>query len=230
MHSKVIEGRALELKTQFRVTGGEMYMFFIKSFLGYHRDVISYHPDKYEFKVFDSAAEMHHAIVEKDDGYNKGHTVSGKCRVVAGYTYEWVSKGQFRDGPDYDIVLDSGEYKAKWNLRCKQVGANYSWLNDPMSVNEVGCIHTCQGLDMNYCGVIIGKDLQFRDGKLLFCKEEIAHSDQNSGIRSAEDDVAEKLIRNTYHVLLTRGMLGTYVYCEDDGLRDYLKGILKDQG
>ena len=226
MRSKVIESSALELKTQFRVTGGEQYISFIKSFLGYNSDITHYHPDKYEFKLFDSAAAMHQAIREKDEQYNQNHTVSGKCRVVAGYTYEWVSKSQYRDGEDYDIILDSGEYRAKWNLRCKQVGNRYSWLNDPESVNEVGCIHTCQGLDMNYCGVIIGKDLQYRDGKLLFCQERIAKSDKNSGIRKADKKTAEKLIRNTYHVLLTRGMLGTFVYCEDKGLREYLRGML----
>ena len=80
---------------------------------------------------------------------------------------------------------------------------------------------------MNYCGVIIGKDIQYKDNKIKFCKEQIAHSDRNSGIRTSEDEVAEKLIRNTYYVLLTRGMLGTYVYCEDDGLREYLKGMLR---
>ena len=79
---------------------------------------------------------------------------------------------------------------------------------------------------MNYCGVIIGKDLQYRDGKLLFCQERIAKSDRNSGIRKADKKTAERLIRNTYHVLLTRGMLGTFVYCEDKGLREYLRGML----
>ena len=85
MHSKLIEGTDLELKTQFRVTGGEQYISFIKSFLGYNDNITSYFPDKYEFKVFDSALEMHRAIIEKDDLFNCGHTVSGKCRVVAGY-------------------------------------------------------------------------------------------------------------------------------------------------
>lgn len=226
LHSKVIEGTELELKTQFRVTGGEMYMSFIKSFLGYNREISRYHPDKYEFRVFDKATDMRNAILEKDDLYNQGHTVSGKCRMVAGYTYEWVSKGKYRDGFDYDIVLDDGEFEAKWNLRCNEVGTDYSWLNDPDSAMEVGCIHTCQGLDMNYCGVIIGRDLQYRNGKLLYCKEQIAKSDKNSGIRKADDETAAKLIRNTYYVLLTRGMLGTYVYCEDEGLREYLKGML----
>ena len=228
MHSKVIEGKQLELKTQFRVTGGEQYLSFIKSFLGYNDEIISYRPDKYEFKVFDSALDMHRAILKKDDLYNNNHTVSGKCRVVAGYTYEWQSKNQNRNGPDYDIILDSGNYKAKWNLRCKEVGPKYSWLNDPNSIREVGCIHTCQGLDLNYCGVIIGKDLQYSDGKLLYCQNRIAKSDRNSGIRKADPETAQRLIRNTYYVLLTRGMLGTYVYCEDEGLRDYLKGMLRE--
>ena len=227
LHSKVIEKKELELKTQFRVVGGEDYISFIKSFLGYNQDVSSFKPDKYEFKVFDSAVEMRKAIREKDDLYNEGHTVSGKCRMVAGYTYEWVSKEQYRDSFSYDIVLDGGEFEAKWNLRCSEVGSRYSWLNDPDSVEEVGCIHTCQGLDMNYCGVIIGKDLQYRDGELVFCKDEIARSDKNSGIRRAEDSTAASLIRNTYYVLLTRGMLGTYVYCEDEGLREHLKSMLR---
>ena len=226
MHSKVIEGKELELKTQFRVTGGETYISFIKSFLGYDQDITSYHPDKYEFKIFDSAVEMQKAIRDKDDLFNQNRRVSGKCRMVAGYTYEWVSKGQYRDGEDYDIVLDGGTFKAKWNLRCNQVGTNYSWLNDPDSVDEVGCIHTCQGLDLNYCGVIIGKDLQYKDGKLLYCKDKIARSDRNSGIRRSDDETAARLIRNTYHVLLTRGMLGTYVYCEDEGLREHLKEMV----
>ena len=169
---------------------------------------------------------MQKAVREKDDLFNQNRTVSGKCRMVAGYTYEWVSKGQYRDGPDYDIVLDEGTFKAKWNLRCSQVGNNYSWLNDPESVDEVGCIHTCQGLDLNYCGVIIGKDLQYRDGKLLYCKDQIARSDRNSGIRRSDDETAARLIRNTYHVLQTRGMLGTYVYCEDEGLREHLKEMI----
>lgn len=227
MHSKVIEGKELELKTQFRVTGGEQYISFIKSFLGYDQDISSYHPDKYDFQVFDTASEMHKAIIEKDNEYNNYHTVSGKCRVVAGYTYEWVSVKQYRDGPDYDIILDSGKYKAKWNLRCEKVGNNYSWLNDTDSVNEVGCIHTCQGLDMNYCGVIIGKDLQYHDGKIMYCQEMIAKTDRNSGIRKADKKTAARLIRNTYYVLLTRGMLGTYVYCEDEGLREHLKKMLR---
>ncbi len=229
MHSKVIEGDDLVLKSQFRITGGESYVSFIKSMLGYNNNTTSYKPEKYDFRVFDSAKEMQRAIAEKDALYNNNQTVSGKCRLVAGYTYEWNSKGQFRDGPDFDVVLDSGDFEAKWNLQCNEVGSAYSWLNDPDSIYEVGCIHTCQGLDMNYCGVIIGKDLQYKNGKLVFCKEQMADSDKTSGIKNADDEIAEKLIRNTYNVLLTRGMLGTYVYCEDEPLREYIRGMLEKE-
>ena len=237
-HSRVIEGKDLELTTQFRVLGGESYISFIKSFLGYDNLIEHYNlSSNYDFRVFDSALEMQKAIREKDEICRKEYAeqhplvpidnISGRCRMVAGYTYEWVSKNQFRDGPDYDIILDDGKYKAKWNLRCKEVGAQYSWVSDPLSVDEVGCIHTCQGLDMNYCGVIIGKDLVFKDGELHFDKTANAKSDLASQIKNADDETAKKLIRNTYNVLLTRGMKGTYVYCEDANLRDYLKSFIK---
>ena len=82
---------------------------------------------------------------------------------------------------------------------------------------------------MNYCGVIIGRDLRYKDGKLIYDRSKIAKSDTSSGIRKADDETAARLIRNTYYVLLTRGMLGTYVYCEDEGLREYLKSWLISQ-
>ena len=81
---------------------------------------------------------------------------------------------------------------------------------------------------MNYCGAIIGKDLYFEDGQIKFNKQANAKSDMASGIRSSDDDLAKRLIRNTYHVLLTRGMKGTYVYCEDEALRDHLKSLIID--
>ena len=227
-HSQVIEGHQLELKSQFRVSGGEDYISFIRSFLGYNGEVSLYCPKGYEFEVFDSASEMREKIRKKDAFFRGNYDKSGNCRMVAGYTYEWVSKDQFRDGKDFDIVLDDGQFKAKWNLRCKEVGEKYSWINDPNSVDEVGCIHTCQGIDMNYCGVIIGKDLVFRDGRIQFNPKANAKTDGASGIRKSAPEMAEKLIRNTYYVLLTRGMMGTYVYCEDSALRDHIRSMVLD--
>ena len=225
--SRVIESPQLELKTQFRVTGGEEYIAFVRSFLGYDDRISFYAPQHYELKICDSAVEMRELLREKEKHFAAGNKRSGKCRMVAGYTYEWVSKNESRNTETYDIILDNGAFRAKWNLRCNEVGKDYSWLNDPDSFEEVGCVHTCQGLDMNYCGVIIGKDLTYQNGKLCYNPQAEAKSDRNSGIRRASPERAEQLIRNTYYVLLTRGMLGTYVYCEDDALREHLKNMVR---
>ena len=238
---RVIEGDDLTLTTQFRVMGGDNYISFIKYFLGYNVPKVKYVKNSnYEFKVFDKAKDMMNRIIEKDTAFlevdlSTGKAKSGKCRVVAGYCYNWYtpdkngSKGENRTSQYYDISLDNDEFKAKWNLRCSGLGDDYSWLNDPSSTEEIGCIYTCQGLDLNYCGVIIGKDLKYRDGKIIYDKNEHAKTDTASGIRNLDDKEARRLIRNTYNVLLTRGMLGTYVYCEDKELRDYLKSLIIEE-
>ncbi len=238
---RVIEGDDLTLTTQFRVVGGDNYISFVKYFLGYDVPKTKYKKNlNYEFEVFDKANDMMQKIIEKDACFlnvdlTTGNAKSGKCRIVSGYCYNWFtsdkngSKGEDRTSPYYDIKLDNGEFKAKWNLRCNSLGNEYSWLNDPDSTEEIGCIYTCQGLDLNYCGVIIGKELKYRDGKIVYDKNEHATTDIASGIRNLDDDRAKRLIRNTYNVLLTRGMLGTYVYCEDKELRDYLKTLIIEE-
>lgn len=109
----------------------------------------------------------------------------------------------------------------KWNKF-----VSYSYINDPNQLDRIGCIHTIQGVDMSYAGVIIGKDLKYRDGQLVFDKSENAKTDSASGIRNLDDETAKRLIRNTYKVLLTRAMYGTYVYCEDEALNRYLKSLV----
>ncbi len=233
-HADIIEDPRLELTSQFRCMGGEDYTSFIKSFLGYNADHPRYKLDaRYDFRVFDDASEMMELIRQKDEeekaaiAERKGllfddNTESGRCRVVAGYTFKWISKKEDRDGPSYDIVLDNGKFRAKWNLFR---AIDYSWLNDPESVNEVGCVHSSQGLDMNYCGVIIGDDLVYRDGHI--CIDTETHPSKDRAFFSTTPrDVVRKIIRNTYNVLLTRGMKGTYVYCKDKALGEYLKSLI----
>jgi hypothetical protein len=212
--SRVIDGPTL--KTQFRVLGGTEYLEFIRTLLdypgaGYYRNDFG----DYDLRIFDSACEMRDELRSMNDRY-------GDSRMVAGYTYEWITKNDYGSG--YDIVLDAGEFKAKWNMSKN----DYSWLYDSDSFEDVGCIHTCQGLDMQYCGVIIGKDLRYEDGRLVFDQTRNAKTDMSSGIRSCKDrKQAETLIRNTYNVLLTRGMRGTFIYCEDEGLREHIRGMLR---
>lgn len=242
-HSEVIMGDDLKLTSEFRCLGGEDYMRFIRGFLGYDTAVpYLLKPNQYDFRVFDYAVDMRDEIRKRDleerqkrDTAGLSLASSGKCRMVAGYTFDWKTKKMGRDDPGHDIALDIDTKKpfyAKWNLYITSGGGGYSWLDDPDSVEEVGCIHTCQGLDMPYCGVIIGKDMTYNRerGCLEFHKDTGVTTDTASGIHQANTspELAARLIRNTYHVLLTRGMKGTYVYCEDPALRDYLKSLLKE--
>ena len=236
-HSQVVKGPELELTSQYRVQGGAEYISFIKSFLGYNNDALNYNPSgSYEFKVFDNANDMFNAIKKLDemsrieqakkDGKLPIATFdyNGHCRVVAGYTYEWVSNHSIRDGIN-DVIIKKDNFAKKWNLMYGSGLNAYSWADDPLSIDEIGCIHTCQGIDLDYCGVIIGKDLTYENGKIVFHQNAHPKSDK-SGIRTASAIDAETWIRNTYYVLLTRGIKGTYVYCEDEKLNNFLKKFL----
>ena len=113
-----------------------------------------------------------------------------------------------------------------WNL-----GSSSTWAIDPESVNEVGCIHTSQGLEFDYAGVIIGKDLRYENGKVVTDFTERASTDNSlKGIKTMYKNdpenalkIADEIIKNTYRTLMTRGQKGCYIYCEDKKLAEYLK-------
>ena len=139
-----------------------------------------------------------------------------KTRMVAGYCYDWNVK--HRRG-DWDVMLEDN-FKAKWNLENDKV-----WAINPDSFEEIGCIHTAQGLEFDYVGVFIGKDLTYNPvtRSIETHREAISNDDNSSGIRSAAPAKAHQLILNTYKTLLTRGQKGCYVYCEDPELRKFIK-------
>ena len=150
------------------------------------------------------------------DALREKNAIDNKARMVAGYCYDWnVKNGR----GDIDIDLPGG-FQAKWNLANDKI-----WAINPRSFEEVGCIHTAQGLEFDYVGVLIGKDLTYdkATGRVITNKLAISKDDKSSGIRGASDDVARRLILNTYKTLLTRGQKGCFVYCEDDELREYFK-------
>ncbi len=212
----------LELTSQFRMTAADDYMAWLDDLLGIHENPESYFsPNRFEFKVFDSPKELHDAIREKNKENNR-------ARVVAGYNWNWVSQKR----PELmDIVID--DYSARWNLR----SYGNEWINHPNSINEVGCIHTCQGLEVDYVGVIVGDDLKFSNGQIITNPNARARTDQSlKGFRK-ESNVNEKeayekadaLIRNTYRILMSRGMRGCYVYFTDPALSEYFKKRLSDR-
>lgn len=202
-----------ELSSQFRCDGSDGYISFVNNLLELKRSAnASFEFNKLDVRVFDDPNELRDALREK----NK---TEGKCRMIAGYCYDWnVKHGR----ADYDIELPHG-FKARWNDE-----KDDHWAVNPKSFEEVGCIHTCQGMEFNYVGVFIGKDLYYDGERVRTNRNAISKDDRTSGIRlsTTSDDVADSLIRRTYKVLLTRGLKGCYIYCEDERLREYIKGML----
>lgn len=213
--SRLIMNQDTKLVSQFRCNGSDAYIQFIDGLLQRNEETVA--PDlpelNYDFQVFDNAVDMREALRVKN-------AVNNKARMVAGYCYDWnVKNGR----GNIDIILPGG-FQAKWNLANDKI-----WAINPKSFEEVGCIHTAQGLEFDYVGVLIGKDLYYDNpsGRVLTNKLAISSDDRSSGIRSSSDQDARRLILNTYKTLLTRGQKGCYVYCEDDTLREYFKSFLK---
>jgi len=220
-HSEVIK---MKLVSQFRCNGSDGYLAWLDDVLQI-RETANYDLEgiDYDIRICDSPLEMEHIVVEKN-------RIRNRARILAGYCWNWPK--ETRNNVNYhDIKI--GEYGISWNLD----GGDAFAIN-PDSVHEAGCIHTSQGLEFDYVGVIIGDDLRFRDGKIVTDYSKRAKTDQSmKGIKGLAKEnpekasqVAEEIIKNTYRTLMTRGMKGCYVYCTDKKLADYLKMRLQNRG
>ena len=215
--SEGAEFDVLTLDSQFRCDGSDGFMAWIDHILGI-RETANIDPiseDKYDFRVFDDPCELRRTIESRNE-------ISGRSRMVAGYCWEWISK---KDHHKDDITIPGTDFSMKWNL-----SSDNTWAISEGSIDQIGCIHTCQGLEFDYVGVIIGDDMTFDGKEIMTDYRKRAKSDKSlNGLKSkyrTEEDrqrAAGELIRNTYRVLMTRGMKGCYVYCTDEGLREYLK-------
>nr|WP_189674364.1 DUF2075 domain-containing protein [Pseudomonas sp. SWRI179] len=207
------------LSSQFRCSGSDGYLAWLD-------DVLAIRPtanplldtSEYEFKVFNTPQAMHAAIEQKNHG--------NKARVVAGYCWPWRSK---KDSQASDIVIGD-DYARQWNL--DQDGS--LWIIAENSIEQVGCIHTCQGLEVDYIGVIIGPDLIVRDGQVLTSPHKRDKYDKSirgwKKLMKERPDFAQKetdlIIKNTYRTLMTRGMKGCYLYCTDQETAQYFESRL----
>lgn len=209
----------LKLESQFRCNGSDGYLAWVDQLLGIRSTA---HPTldgvNYDFVVCDSPSELRERILSKNKGRNKS-------RMVAGYCWDWASK---KDASKFDIELPG--FAARWNLGSDGM----LWIVKPETVNEVGCIHTCQGLELEYVGVIFGEDWVIRGGEVV----------TNPGKRSGQDasikgykalfkrNPAEaqrrtaEIIKNTYRTLMTRGQRGCFVYSVDAETNAYLKNVV----
>jgi DUF2075 family protein len=203
--------RKFELSSQMRVNAGGDYIEYVRQVLSNSPPAARATFEAYDLRLFDSVSELRGALKECESH-------AGLARLVAGYAWPWKSK---KDPEKHDIEID-GE-SLRWNKTA------VDWVNSPTSADEVGSIHTIQGYDLNFAGVIIGDDLRFDPvaGRLSFDRGsyyDTKGKENNPRIgRTYDDDDLFRFVTNIYAVLLTRGIRGTYVYATDPALRAYLR-------
>ena len=213
------ESEIMELESQFRCNGSDGYIAWLDDVLDIRKTANSDGFDlDYDIKICDTPNEVRDIIFEK----NK---INNKARLLAGYCWDWIKEGKNKSDV-FDIKIPEYNFAMSWNL-----GNSQTWAIDPNSVNEIGCIHTAQGLEFDYVGVIIGSDLRYENNKIVTDVTERAKTDQSiKGIYKMfqqdfdkAEKIADEIIKNTYRTLMTRGQKGCYIYCTEKNLSNYLK-------
>ncbi|RXZ01131.1 DUF2075 domain-containing protein [Fictibacillus sp. S7] len=219
LNAELIQGK---LVSQFRCDGSDAYIAWLDDVLQIRETAnandrgIDYH-----FRVCDDPNAMLREIEELNNKNNKS-------RMLAGYCWEWPTKGR-KNTLHKDIELPEHNFEISWNL------SDSIWAIEQDSVSEAGCIHTSQGLEFDYVGVIIGPDISYKDGHVVTDYTKRAKTDQSlRGIKKlAKEDpekaqeLADQIIRNTYRTVMTRGMKGCFIFCTDAELNQYFKERLK---
>jgi DUF2075 family protein len=209
-----------DLDSQFRCNGSDGYIAWLDRILDI-KDTANFDIDgfDYDFRILDDPNDVRRLIEEK----NK---INNKSRIVAGYCWNWISEGK-NNSKVHDIQIPEYNFEMSWNL-----GNSTTWAIDSESVNEVGCIHTCQGLEFDYIGVIIGDDLRYENNHIVTDYTKRAKTDTSlNGIKKIAKEqgqevankIADNIIKNTYRTLMTRGMKGCYVFCTNKELAKYFK-------
>lgn len=208
----------MKLESQFRCNGSDGYLAWVEDVLQIRNTANDIFDLEYDIKIIDDPNELKNMIFEK----NK---INNKARLVAGYCWNWIKDGK-NDSNVFDIQIPQYNFNMSWNL-----GSSSTWAIDKESVNEVGCIHTSQGLEFDYVGVIIGNDIRYENGQVITDFTKRAKTDNSlKGIKTMYKEnpekalkLADEIIKNTYRTLMTRGQKGCYIYCEDKNLKDYLR-------
>lgn len=214
----------MKLESQFRCNGSDGYLAWVDNTLQIHSTANETLRDiDYDFSVCDSPNILRDQIFELN-------RLNNKARIVAGYCWKWDGK---KDKAVKDIVISKFNFSARWNL----ADDGNLWILKPESVKEVGCIHTCQGLELDFIGVLIGPDLIVRNGEVITNGEERASSDASIKgykklLKESPEEAkikADMIIKNTYRTLMTRGQKGCYIFSVDPETNEYLKYSMGNQ-
>ncbi len=205
-----LDKKEYTLTTQMRIGAGDAFVNFVDEVFS-SQSPTEVEFNNYEFKLFTSIDEMIHAIKQKDKK-------EGLARLVAGYAWPWHTKPGTPNTQDYDIEIEG--IKLIWNSTMRD------WVNSPNAINEVGCIHTIQGYDLNYVAVIIGPEFGYNSKRNEFVVNREHYYDKNGRNGITDPAELELYIKNIYKTLLTRGIKGTYLYIVDDQLRQHFENLI----
>ena len=202
----------LELKSQMRVKGGNNYIQFVDDLLHVKRvEHSKYHEENYDLLLFDNFNDLHKELEKRENEF-------GLCRMIAGYSWPWKSNPKQSPPPSpstTDIELDGLRFK--WNSTDKD------WINSYNAFNEIGCIHTTQGYDLNYTAVIFGKEINYDKKTNQIIIDSSKYFDINGKKGISDINILKAYIINIYKTIMYRGIKGTYIYAYNKELRDYFK-------
>ena len=210
------EVQMVELKAQFRCSGADGYLNWVDHTLQI-ADTGNYDgwdQGAFDFRIFDDPNELYESICRLNDA-------GMKARMLAGYAWNWTSEGKGNgDAQVNDVNIDEFDFHMPWNSR----KARTTWATDDSMRNQIGCIHTSQGLEFDYVGVIIGNDMKF-DPETMEIYADYDNYYDTPGKKGLKNQRARltAYVKNVYRVLLSRGMKGCYVYCVDKNLQKYIK-------
>jgi len=207
----------IKLEAQFRCSGSDAFIQWVDNTLELERTptILWNLQDAFEFRILDSPEAL--------DGAVRSRLVEGfKARLTAGYCWPWSDPA-----PDRTLVddINLGKFSRPWNAKPDATGLAKGipkaplWAYSKGGENQVGCIYTAQGFEFDYVGVIFGTDLVYRSGHGWIGQREHSY---DTPVKKAGDRFAE-LVKNTYRVLLTRGLKGCYVYFQDKETETFVR-------
>jgi DUF2075 family protein len=200
----------IELKSQLRVLGGNDYIDYIDNILSVKKPKKIFEWGNYELKLYKEFAPF----MKQIKSMNKKHDL---CRMIGGYSWKWISK---KDPSKFDIEIEGT--RLRWNV------AEVDWINSPNSIDEVGCIHTTQGYDLNFAGVIFGREIDYNPTTNQIEIDKKLYFDQ-TGRNGIEDYELKEYLINIYKTIMYRGIRGTYVYAYNKNFQDYLSNFMKNK-
>jgi hypothetical protein len=215
----------MELKTQFRCNGSDNYLDWLDEVLYYSgKDVhTDFNDDEYDFGIFNSPKELYEKILSLD---NENKDPKVVARLVAGYCWHWTEYPLPNGDLNKDVVI--GDWSMPWETNQGMARGEYkdryatsadTWAIEPAGINQIGCIFSIQGFELDYVGVILGPDIKYDAAKDCLA----GNMGHNVSVKEKDPAIYTNYIRNAYRVLMSRGKRGCFIYSTDPLVTDFIK-------